>query len=355
MSQVDKINSLLDKHLSKKFDKSLLQVLVFSEKNQIDIKRSSIEPDQPFHVASIGKMFTATIIGILAESRLLTIGDKIAKYLSTDVLGNLFTYKGTDYSGQITIRQLLGHTSGVADYFEDKVKRGDKFVDFILKNPDKKWTPRELLDFTRNNQKPHGSPGEFHYSDTGYVLLGLLIEKVTGKAFHEVLADKIFAPLGMTNSYLMFYDQREQHIAPVWFNGHEVSQKNILSCDWAGGGIVSTIDDLLKFQKAYWKGELVGQQFIGEMSHTANRIRPGMHYGLGMTELRFEGFFFLLSGLPRPKGHSGILGTFMLYDADNDTHIILNMGSNKKIPAGIRLIIQIESMLKALFLARNNT
>ncbi len=67
---------------------------------------------------------------------------------------------------------------------------------------------------------------------------------------------------------------------------------------------------------------------------------------MGMMELRFEEFFFLLRGLPRPKGHSGILSTFMFYDEENDLHFILNMGSNKKMPDGIKTFIQIESLLK---------
>jgi D-alanyl-D-alanine carboxypeptidase len=120
----------------------------------------------------------------------------------------------------------------------------------------------------------------------------------------------------------------------------------MLSCDWAGGGIVSTLDDLLKLSKAFWGGYVVSRSFLSEMSVIRNRFRAGMHYGLGMMELRFQEFFFLLRGFPSPKGHSGILGTHLYYDAANDLHIVLNMGSNKKMAESIKLIIRIEALFK---------
>lgn len=341
-----KINNALERVTSKNYDKSLLQVLVYSDNYELNIKKSNIDPSQPFHVASIGKMFTATLIGMLADKKRLRIEDKISKYLSKEVLAGLFVYNGTDYKNEITIRALLGHTSGIADYFESDVNAGSKFVEKIQDYPEKKWSPKELLDFTRSNQKTLSAPGEFHYSDTGYILLGLIIEHVTRKSFATILDEMIFQPLKMRDSYLMFYKKTDKEIAPIWFNNKEISKLNLLSCDWAGGGIVSTLDDLLKFQKTYWKGELVSSSFMDEMSSTSNKFEPGIHYGLGMMELRFEEFFFLLRALPKPKGHIGILGTFMFYDTENDLHFILNLGSNKKIPYGIRLLIKIESIIK---------
>jgi D-alanyl-D-alanine carboxypeptidase len=344
-----KLTGYIDKLSAKKYDKSLFQILIHSDKYGIDIKKSNIDPDTPFHVASVGKMFTATLVGILADEKLLSLDDKISQYLASDVLDGLFVHKGTDYQKAVTVRDLLGHYSGIADYFESDVHAGSKFVDIIMKDADKKWTPASLLAFTRDNQTAFGAPGEFHYSDTGYILLGLLVEAVTKTPFDKALSVKIFEPLGMKNSYLMFYGHSERAMAPIWFDSHEISQKNMLSCDWAGGGIVSTLDDLLLFQKAYWSGGLISEQFVGEMSAIKGKFRAGMHYGLGMMELRFDEFFFLLRGLPRPLGHSGILSTFMFYDRAHDTHFILNMGSNHKLPDGVRVYITVESMLKKIY------
>ena len=327
------------------------QALVYSDKLGINFKYSAEEYNRPFHIASIGKMMTASIIGILSDKKQLGLDNKITKYLSADILSGLFIYKDTDYQDQITISQLLSHTSGMADYFESTVHAGSSFVDQIMSEPDKLWTPQMLVDFTRDNQTAHSAPGSFYYSDTGYILFGLIIEKVTGKEFHQILSDLIFKPLGMNDSYLLLGGQPvnpKQPIAPIWFNGKEISRLNMLSCDWAGGGVVTTLPDLLTVQKAYWNGKLVSSEFIEIMSTCANKFRAGIFYGSGMMELRYEGFFFLLRGLPRPKGHSGILGTAMFYDQTNDVHVVINLGSNKRAVDSFKALIYIAQLIKRI-------
>jgi D-alanyl-D-alanine carboxypeptidase len=327
------------------------QALIYSDKLNIDFKYSEGAYNQPFHIASIGKMMTASIIGILSDKKQLNLDDYITTYLSADMLSGLFVHDGTDYQEQITIGQLLSHTSGIADYFESTVHAGSSFVDQIINEPDKLWTPQMLIDFTRNNQSTHSAPGSFYYSDTGYVLLGLIIEKVTRQQFHKVLADLVFKPVGMDDSYLLFGGQPshpKQPIAPIWFNGKEISSLNMLSCDWAGGGVVSTLTDLLAFQRAFWSGKIVSQDFVEIMSTISNKFREGMFYGSGMMELRYEGFFFLLRGLPRPKGHSGILATAMFYDQTNDVHTIINLGSNKRVVDSFKALIYIAQSVKKI-------
>lgn len=321
------------------------QVLVHSDKHNVHVEMSNVASTMPFHGASIGKMFTATIIGMLQAMGKLQLDGKAGKYLPQGVLDDLFVYDSVDYQADVTVRHLLCHTSGMADYFENKTIDGASFAKEVLQNPDKKWTPGMLVDYTRTEQKAVGPLGTFNYSDTGYVLLGLIVERVYKKPFNIALKELIFEPLGMSDSYLMFYDKpQSSELAPAYFNNTEVTKTNILSCDWAGGGIVSTLSDLLKFQQAFWKYELVSEQFVNEMKQTHNKYHAGIHYGMGMMELRFNEFFFTLPKQPRPLGHSGILGTGMFYDPIHDLHIIINLGSNKLIPKSIRALIVIEQI-----------
>ena len=229
-----------------------LQVRVHSGKLGWDYTFPGDSSGQPYHVASIGKLFTASLVMMLAERGAFTTRDPIHPFFSSAELERLFVFQGADYARQVTIEQLLGHTSGLADYFEGGVTGGRSFLDEVLANPQAHWTPQALLDFTREKQAAVGAPGQvFNYSDTGYILLGLLIEKVSGKAFHENLRDEFFVPLEMDNSYLMFYSKPTRTptkaLEEIWFNGVEISGFESLSCDWAGGGIVSTTQDLLKF------------------------------------------------------------------------------------------------------------
>ena len=207
-----------------------------------------------------------------------------------------------------------------------------------------------LVDFTRERQEAVAAPGEkYNYSDTGYILLGLLIEKVTGKSFGSNLVDEFFRPLDMADSYLMFYtepaNKTDNPIEPIWFDDKEVSRYESLSCDWAGGGIVSTTDDLLKFNRALREGRLIQPSTLAGMDECPNRFRPGIYYGLGMMEIRFKDFFFLLGHLPKVKGHIGILSTHMFYDPIRDAHIIMNFGSTNRMEESFRALIEIENRL----------
>ena len=320
---------------------------------------------RPYHVASIGKLFTATLIFRLAERGALDVDEQVARYFSPVELAGLFVFKNCDYAGQVTIAQLLGHTSGIADYFEGKTRTGRAFIKDVLEQPNTHWTPLALVEFTRQNQAAVGTPGQrFNYSDTGYILLGQLIEKVTGKSFHEVLAEELFAPLGMDDSYLMFYGRPKNvpnvlgpislgpnafgpppAIAPIWFKGVEISGFESLSCDWAGGGIISTTADLLKFSQALWAGRLVSRAALDRMAHCPHRFQPGIFYGLGMMEIRFRELFFLLGGLPRLKGHIGILATHLYYDPLHDAHIALNFGDAGRMVESFQALIEVMNVL----------
>lgn len=302
---------------------------------------------QPYHTASIGKLFTAALVMRMVERGKIRLEEPIAPYFSAAALDRLFFYRGVDYASQVTVEHLLGHTSGIADYFEDKTHTGRSFTRDIRERPDTRWTPAALLEFTRANQTAVGVPGRvFHYSDSGYILLGMLIEKVAGQTFHRCLAEEIFHPLGMTDSYLMFYDQQGMRppLEKIWFEETEVSTYQSLSCDWAGGGVVSTTEDMLKFSRAL-RGGLLADSTLKRMETARHRFRAGIWYGLGMMEIRFGEFFFLLGGMPRLRGHIGILSTHLFYDPVYDAHIAMNFGSTRRMVESFQALIEIENVL----------
>lgn len=330
-----------------------IQVSLYSEKLGLAYDDPLGENLRPFHVASIGKVFTAVLVFMLAERGVIALDDPIAHYLPPAQLDGLFRFQGVDYAGKVTVRHLLAHTSGVADYFEDPVTTGIPFVQDVIRNPDTFWTPDMLLDFSRQRQQPVGAPGaRFHYSDTGYILLGKLIEAVTGQPFHTNLHEHIFTPLGMSDSYLMFYSQPEAQpqkpIQKIWLEGVEVSGFTSLSCDWAGGGIISTTADLLTFHKALQGGKLASAATLKEMQTCPHKFRAGIYYGLGMMELRFEQFFFLLRGLPRVSGHIGILATHMFHDPVSDTYIVMNFASPERMKRSFLVLIDLMNFTRRI-------
>ncbi|MEQ1736433.1 MAG: serine hydrolase domain-containing protein [Rhodoglobus sp.] len=318
----------LDKHLDtvsrRRRGLPAPQVLVHSQSRGIDYSYG--DRAQPFHAASIGKVVTAALVMDLVP-------------LDTTVQSILGPQPGL-LLGDATVGQLLEHTSGAADYFDDPVTSGPKFQKLIASERDRLWTPADLLEFSRSRQKPVGMPGEkFHYSDTGYVLAGRIAEELTGQPFHELVRSRIFEPLGMANSW---YPHRESGpaIAPLWLGRDELSTAVSVSCDWAGGGIATTLDDLVRLSAG-----IQSLEARAEMARMRNRFRPGMRYGAGLMELRFEEFFPLLRGMPRPTGHIGVLATHMFYDADNDTHFAMNFHSTREMVRSFKTLIFIEQLL----------
>ena len=100
----------------------------------------------------------------------------------------LHIFKGKDYTSQIKIKHLLNHTAGLHDYFGDKLKYGKQMLVILFEDPSRFWTPRETIQWSKEHLESHFSPGKgFHYSDTGYHILGLIIEKVASTPFHEAL------------------------------------------------------------------------------------------------------------------------------------------------------------------------
>ncbi len=351
------IQSLIEREVNRKKNVNSGIVLIKSDKYAISeifyaglANGKAVGPDQPFHTASIGKAFTATLIGKLTEQGLLKFDDPVIQYLDQKVLEGLFTFRGRDYSNEVTIRQLLNHTSGAADYFEDKAAGSKSMKELIFSEPDRFWTPVDLLDFSHRFQKTVGAPGEkYHYSDTGYTLLGLIIESVTGKAFHEYMHEIILNPLKMDDSYVMFYSapaNPQREISDIILNGERINDYKSLSIDWAGGGLISTADDLASFIFGLNNFRIISKETLDELYCFDKKFMNGIHYGLGFMEYHFNEFSPMLKSFPVMRGHMGVLGTQMLYDKDSGTIVVCSFGSTDYAAGSVRTVIKILSMIR---------
>ena len=293
----EKIQQLLEKSVNRNKQVHLGLLLVHSYKLDIHWKYAAggvEDVDSRYHIASIGKIFTSTLISQLVEQGSLQFDTPIATILPDTMLDDLFVYEVTDYRNAVQIRHLLNHTSGVADWFEDKPKDSPSFLQQALANPQRIRTPDDALYFTRKHLKAVAQPGEkFHYSDTGYHLLGKIIESVTGDPLHQALHQRIFEPLDMRQSQMLFYtepaDPGASEMLPVWLGDVEASSHKWLKADWAGGGVVTNTEDLLKYMRALVNHELVGEETLTAWQDWA-RFGYGMDYGYGILRLNFHKF-----------------------------------------------------------------
>jgi D-alanyl-D-alanine carboxypeptidase len=304
---------------------------------------SQFGTEKPFHIASVGKLFTTVLIAQLIETGKLKWESKITALLPKETLNKLFVVGNVDHQANITLEQLLKHTSGIADYFSDPIQNSKPLIEQIVLEPQKTWTPQDLLEVTQTRQQALYPPEtQFHYSDTGYILLGLIIEAIYQQPFETVVHQRIFEPLGMTQSYFPFRTQPKQgtaQLSRVWINGTDLSQSPALTVDWAGGGIASTTTDLLKFAQALNQAKLLKLQSLEYLSQPLNRFEQVIRYGRGMMRLKFADFFPLLQ-FPDMIGHMGVLGTQLMYNPNSKTTIIISLGSTGHMQDSVQLLIE---------------
>jgi D-alanyl-D-alanine carboxypeptidase len=288
----------------------------------------TISPESCFRTGSITKLFTATVILQLMEEGLLRLEDSYFDLITRDtmnILSRLHFGDETNYSEKITIFHLLHHSSGLQDYFSDD----DRFLTCVMQHPSQLWgwelVIEKYFEFELNI-KPSFVPGNgFHYSDTNYLLLAILIEQITKKPLQQVYREKIITPLGLNNTYLEFYELPAK-IKPVvypYYGIHSLEKVNT-SFDWGGGGLISTMHDLDIFLRSLNKGILFKKteslrfmmRFQNTNSGTDNRGQSP-EYGLGVQKRRFPGHSFV--------GHNSAYGSVLFHEPEKDISIVLSL------------------------------
>ncbi len=278
-------------------------------------------PQQPNYMASVGKLFTSVIVSKLHEKGLLSFEDRINSYLDSGLMDSLHVYKGKDYSPDIQIRHLLNQTSGLPDNFFSLLKK-------LLADPSFDIRPREAIEWAKKNLTPKAVPGKkSYYTDTNYHLLGLIIEKVCGEPFHAVLKKMIFDPIGMKHAYMLHYSEPEQ-ASPQPEAGFYIDQtrlndiKGFASIDYAGGGVVAPLEDLLLFMKALVGHQLVSKETFALMKQDKARLNPAFDYGYGIWQVR--NIPLLMPAKYRSWGVLGATGAFMFYHPELNAYVIGN-------------------------------
>jgi D-alanyl-D-alanine carboxypeptidase len=287
-------------------------------------------------MASVGKIFTSTIISILYEEEKLKFDDKITKYIDNEIMERIHVYKDKEYSQTIEIGHLLNHTSGLADSFWD-------CLEDVCNPNDKKFEVIDAINWIKNNKEAEFKPGEgFHYTDTNYHLLGLIIESITKIPFHEVLKEKIFIPLNMKNSYMNQYsspiEESELSEADFFYNGTRLNKnQNYSRLDFSGGGIISTASDLLIFMKALVSNKLISEATIKKMKENTARFRLGIEYGYGIWNIIKVPV--LMPEKYSSWGVAGATGAYMFYNPFSNTYFIGNFNDFSYRQKGLQFML----------------
>ena len=281
--------------------------------------------DTPIYISSITKLYTATAIMRLYEKGALSLDDPMAKYLPEGLIRGIHVYEGKDYSSAITIKQLLSHTSGIADYYTEKPEGGGSLFDLILQEPERSWTVDETIERAQKDLKPNFPPGtEASYSDTNFQLLGKIIEAVTGKPLHIVYEEFFFRPLGLTHTWLI--GRSKPQVAPsakpadVFCKDMNITKTRANGAYWADGGIVSTVEEMIVFLKALNEGRIVTSDTL-KLMHNWHKLHFPLQYGYGTMYVKFPRFMNMVMKVPPLWGHSGSTGSFLYYSEDLNLYL----------------------------------
>jgi D-alanyl-D-alanine carboxypeptidase len=238
--------------------------------------RVPLRTTDTFRVASITKPFVATVVLQLVAEGGLRLDDSVERWLPGLVPGG----------GSITVRELLDHTSGLFDFGDDAGWQSK-----VLADPATEWPPRELVGIATAHPRAFLPGAGWAYSNTNYVLLGLVVEAVAGTTLERQLTDRLFRPLALDATSLPTGTSMPGHPAHgyigfatlPWLQGLLDTTTLISnSVAWAAGGIVSDADDLTRFFAALLGGRLLRPDLLAEMKTPVS----GSGYGLGLWRFR---------------------------------------------------------------------
>ncbi len=268
--------------------------------------RTPMQPDDRMLAASVGKTFVAAIVLQLIQEGRVSLEDSLRKWL-----GGEEWFDRLSNSSDIRIRMLLNHTSGVVPHLET-----DLFTKILEADRDKAWHPEELISLSLGQPALFQAGTGWAYSDTNYILVGMVIERVTKRPYYETLEDRLLEPLGLNDT--LPSDSRR---IPGLVQGYLGSEAHFgvsktlekgrffinLQYEWTGGGLASTSRDLAQWAMALYEGQAFSPELLKEMLEGVP-TGQGARYGLGV--------IIAETALGKSYGHGGSMPgyrTLMMY------------------------------------------
>ena len=308
--------------------------------------KTPMKPTDRMPAGSTGKTFAAAMVMQLIKEGKISLDDKIEKYLGKETW-----FARLPNAREVTIRQLMNHTSGLVRYEFKK-----EFTDFLTANPYKVWTPEERLAYLFDEKPPFEAGKGWDYSDTNYIVLGMIIERVTGKKFYDE-AYKRFIKKFKLNETIAQEGPELKGVVQGYagannpFGGKDKMIENgkfIVNpqLEWTGGGWASTGEDLARWAKLMYEGKAFDASLVPVMlDGVPAKLGRDVKYGLGVIIRPTAG------GLT--YGHSGFFPgymTDMMYFPEQKIAVAVQV--NTSVPQDLgkplgRVLVETAEIVKA--------
>lgn len=310
-SQVAKLQHVLDSlqeagnfpglsvAIAKDDDKHIALVSGYNDKE----KKSKLNIADRMLQGSVGKTYVSAIALQLIKKGKINLDEKVSNYL-----GQHEWYSRIPNASSITVRMLMNHTSGIMRY-EFK----EQFLKDLTANPAKVWRPEELIRYVLDEKAPFNAGEGWDYSDTNYILLGMIIEKITGEKYYDLVRKNILEPFKLSNTFPS--DSRRLKGLSQGYAGDENEfggKDKVIGDDglfivnpqfeWTGGGIYSTTSDLAKWGKLLYEEKVIDTALLFS-SAVAAKLGKDTKYALGV--------IIRSTPLGMVYGHSGFFPGYM--------------------------------------------
>jgi D-alanyl-D-alanine carboxypeptidase len=243
-----------------------------------------LKPSDRFLQGSVGKTYVAAVALKLVESGKLKLEEKVSAHLA-----HHSWFARIPNANDVTVKMLMNHTSGIMRY-EFK----EQFAVDLTKAPTKTWKPEELLQYILDEQPSFKAGEGWEYSDTNYILLGMILEKITGQPYYTRLQKEILTPFNLSNTFpsdkinlpglAQAYAGKDNPFGGqdrvVKDNGDFIINPQF---EWTGGGIYSTTEDLARWGKLLYDGQVLNSKSMSLMlDGVPAKLGPNAKYGLGV-------------------------------------------------------------------------
>lgn len=340
---------------------------------------SPIDVGTPFFIASVDKLINTALLLKLAEEGLVNLDAPMADYLPDTLINGLHVLKGKDHTASITVRHLLTHTSGLADWYEDFPANGTNLVEEIISSGDRNLSLDAMMEYVRSRLRPnfppqpidalknrssYGDGASFvtgfitRYTDTGFMLIGALLQELTGQPLEQLHHERIYKPLGLQRTWLVGRTAPEVSAPsklPLLASGARVEIPLMLRSVW---GVYSTCSDMARFLMGLYKGEIFqkpetrwlmfsGWHRFGFPTDKAAIRLPGwpIAYGHGAMHFKLPRLFTPLKPMPAIVGHTGSTGCWLFYCPERDLYFV---GAADDLTAGALPFRHVPALLKAI-------
>jgi D-alanyl-D-alanine carboxypeptidase len=246
-------------------------------------ERTLLKPSDRLLAGSIGKTFVAAVTLQLVQEGKLNLDDKIERWFAREPWFNRLPNAKT-----ITVRMLMNHTSGISEHVLN-----ERFIVDLKKDPDKVWTPEELIAYILDSPALFPAGAGWSYADTNYILVGMIFERITGKNLYQEVDRRLLKPLKLNNTVPS--DRRiipgvitgySRPNSPFGFEGRVIRDGKFIinpQMEWTGGGFASTAEDLARWAKALYEGKAFKKTYLDEMLKGVEaKTGKGDKYGLGV-------------------------------------------------------------------------